>query len=297
MSTTVSCHKPKHCPSHPPTIPRPEPIPYLSHIDRYGINTLWIGFVIFLVATILMMGMAVRHDRRHRTFHLITMVITLVATLSYYAMAIGSGAVYVSLGLFRIHEQETMFLRQVFWARHVDWAITTPLILLDLALLAGLPWLDIVCLLVADEAWVLSGMFSVLHPGRSAGKWGWYLFSWLFLLYVMYKLLGHGRRCAKLQQSSTSSLYTQLAIYTTVLWVMYPIFSGLGEASGVIPANGETVILTILDVLTKVGFGLWLLLAHKHDEGEHGGTLAVYWTEVRGSGAEVGAIQLPGEGA
>jgi bacteriorhodopsin len=97
--------------------------------------------------------------------------------------------------------------------RHVDWAITTPLILFDLALLAGLPWLDIVSLLIADEAMILSSLFTVLHRGRSAwvllmimmsfskssfrfsGKWVWFIISWAFLIYVIFKVLWHGRRC------------------------------------------------------------------------------------------------------
>jgi len=46
-------------------------------------------------------------------------------------------------------------LRQVYWARYVDWAITTPLILLDLTILAGLPGVEILLALVADIAMVL----------------------------------------------------------------------------------------------------------------------------------------------
>jgi bacteriorhodopsin len=73
---------------------------------------------------------------------------------------------------------------------------------------------------------------------------------------------------------------------------MYPLFSALGETSGVISANAETAAFTILDVLTKVGFGLWLLLGHNHSKDEHGATLPAYWIEVRGAGV-AGVIQLP----
>jgi bacteriorhodopsin len=47
--------------------------------------------------------------------------------------------------------------------RYVDWALTTPLLLLDLALLAGLPWIDVLALLVVDEAMILTGAFAGLH--------------------------------------------------------------------------------------------------------------------------------------
>ena len=45
----------------------------------------------------------------------------------------------------------------------MDWALTTPLLLLDLALLGGLPWIHVLALLVADEAMVLTGLFAGLH--------------------------------------------------------------------------------------------------------------------------------------
>ena len=47
--------------------------------------------------------------------------------------------------------------------RLVGGALTTPLLLLDLALLAGLPWIEFLAVLVADEAMSLTALFSGLH--------------------------------------------------------------------------------------------------------------------------------------
>lgn len=61
--------------------------------------------------------------------------------------------------------------RQIFWARYVDWSITTPLLLLDLAFLAGLNGADIYVAIVADIVMVLTGLFGAF--GNSEGqKWG-----------------------------------------------------------------------------------------------------------------------------
>lgn len=57
-------------------------------------------------------------------------------------MANGIGAAFIDVG-----EGNT---REVFYARYIDWLITTPLLLLDLALLAGIPPVDIVLLMVAE---------------------------------------------------------------------------------------------------------------------------------------------------
>jgi bacteriorhodopsin len=51
----------------------------------------------------------------------------------------------------------TTTYRQVFWARYVDWSITTPLLILDLGLLAGMSGAHIIMAIVADLIMVLTG--------------------------------------------------------------------------------------------------------------------------------------------
>lgn len=86
-------------------------------------------------------------------------MITIFATLSYFAMATGHG---VSMKTTIVRHQNdhvpdtfTEVHRQVFWARYVDWSLTTPLLLLDLGLLAGMSGGHIVMAIVADLIMVL----------------------------------------------------------------------------------------------------------------------------------------------
>lgn len=51
-----------------------------------------------------------------------------------------------------------------------DWAITTPLLLLDILLLAGLSIGDTLWILFADIAMIVTGLFGALLPNRY--KWG-----------------------------------------------------------------------------------------------------------------------------
>ena len=68
-------------------------------------------------------------------------------------MAAGEG---VSYHIVRIsHKHHKIILRQIYWARYVDWSITTPLLLLDLTVLAGLPGMDILLAIFADVVMVL----------------------------------------------------------------------------------------------------------------------------------------------
>lgn len=48
-----------------------------------------------------------------------------------------------------------LIFRPIYWARYVDWAITTPLVLVDLTVLAGLPGAEILLALFADVAMIL----------------------------------------------------------------------------------------------------------------------------------------------
>jgi bacteriorhodopsin len=55
-----------------------------------------------------------------------------------------------------VHEGHAdLIARQIYWARYIDLAITTPLILLELMVLAGLPGVEILFVLVADVVMIL----------------------------------------------------------------------------------------------------------------------------------------------
>ena len=84
---------------------------------------LWLGVLAFVAATayFILLGTQAQDGR---IFHIITAVITGMAAFSYLMMATGAGAVLV--------DGDRIF----YYFRYIDWLITTPLLLVDLALLA-----------------------------------------------------------------------------------------------------------------------------------------------------------------
>jgi bacteriorhodopsin len=62
--------------------------------------------------------------------------------------------------------------RQVYYARYIDWLLTTPLLLLDLSLLAGLNGATIFTAVAADIVMILGGLFASFGHTK-AQKWGW----------------------------------------------------------------------------------------------------------------------------
>jgi bacteriorhodopsin len=170
-------------------------------------------------------------------------------------MAIGEGHVKVG------HGDEK---RPFYYARYIDWALTTPLLLLDLLLLAGCDWTRIAFIIFLDLVMVITGLLGGLIS--SSYKWGFFAFGCLAYVGILLELLGPVRAAATRVSSETGSLFDQLAYWTLGLWTAYPVVWGLAEGAHIISLQTEIVLYAILDVSAKAIFGFWLLLRQR-DEG------------------------------
>jgi len=209
--------------------------------------------------------MAFRVPVQKRLFHVLTAFITTFATISYFAMATGDGNSFTHIIVKEAHKHvpdtvEHVF-RQVFWARYIDWALTTPLLLLDLAFLAGMNGADILVAVVADLIMVLLGLFAAF--GATNGqKWGWYAMACVAYLVVVYQLAVSGRRSVLAKSGNTAKLFASIGGFTLILWTLYPIVWGIGDGARKWSVDAEIIAYAVLDVLAKPVFGFWLLFAH-----------------------------------
>lgn len=143
----------------------------------------------------------------------------------------------------------------------MDWALTTPLLLLDLSFLAGLNGANILVALVADLVMVLTGLFAAY--GTSSGqKWGWYAMACVAYLVVVYQLAVPGRRAVLTKDGTTAKLFAAIGGFTLVLWTLYPIVWAISEGAHNWSVDAEIIAYAVLDVLAKPVFGFWLLFAH-----------------------------------
>jgi bacteriorhodopsin len=113
--------------------------------------------------------------------------------------------------------------RQVYYARYVDWSVTTPLLLLDLCLLAGLSGANILVAVVADLIMILTGLFAAFGSG-DAQKWGWYTFACIAYLVVVYQLAFNGRAAVAGKDNKTKAFYGAIGGFTFILWTIYPMY-------------------------------------------------------------------------
>ena len=162
-----------------------------------------------------------------RLYHVVTTLITIFASLSYFAMASGVGISYNHIEVRESHKHvpDTThdIYRQVYWARYVDWSLTTPLLLLDLALLAGMNGGNILMALVADLIMILTGLFAAFGAEGTPQKWGWYAIACFAYLIVIWQLAVHGRATAMSKGGKVGKFFAAIAGFTLVIWTVYPM--------------------------------------------------------------------------
>ena len=186
-------------------------------------------------------------------------------------MAVGGGAVWLRFtsehyNVIEDHNEVSYLFRQFFYARYLDWTLTTPLLILDLAFLAGLNGANIFVAIVADLIMIMTGLFGATSEGSS--KWGWYAMAWAGFLVIIYIFFTSGRKSVQNRTNDTKKLFNYLGIFTLILWLGYPIVWILGEGVRKFSVDGEIIAYAILDVLAKPVFGFWLLLSHARLTGQ-----------------------------
>ncbi|KAI0472555.1 hypothetical protein GGR56DRAFT_676636 [Xylariaceae sp. FL0804] len=255
--------KPTKTHHHPlPTVTHDVPKIHYEHSTDVGHRTLWVVCIVMGLSSLAFYIMAMRVPVQKRLFHVLTGLITTFAFLSYYAMATGDGVtMHTTVLKSRLGVVTEMVKREVYWARYVDWSITTPLLLLDLCLLAGLDGASILVAVVSDVIMILTGLFAALSK-HQAQAWGWYAIACIAYLNVVYQLGYKGRFAVAGKDTRTKAFFGSISLFTLVLWTVYPIVWGVADGARMLGVDGEIISYAILDVLAKPIFGFWLLLTH-----------------------------------
>jgi bacteriorhodopsin len=214
---------------------------------------LWIGTAGMTLGTLAFLAMGWNEtDERKKTYYIVTTFIPAIAAVSYFSMATGFGVIDIPNHDF-----------PVYWARYADWLFTTPLLLLDLALLAGASRNTIGTLVGLDIAMIVTGLGGALATEGAAYRIAWWGISCGFFLVLLYFLVGRLTARAREQPGEVGSLFGTLRNLTMVLWFAYPVVWLVGtEGLAIVGIVPETAIFMVLDLSAKVGFGFLLLRSH-----------------------------------
>ena len=217
-------------------------------------EAIWLalGTVLMLLGTVYFIGKGwgVR-DPEQQEFFVITTMITGIASAAYLSMFFGFGLTEV--------EVAGRGVLDIYWARYADWLFTTPLLLLDLALLAKANRTEISALIILDAFMIVTGLVGALSKQMTFRYVWWFIstVAMILVLYFLYSVLT--ARVAEMDDDVQSTFIT-LRNLTLVLWSLYPILWIVGtEGAGVVSLYVETLGFMVLDVSAKAGFGLLLL--------------------------------------
>ena len=213
---------------------------------------LWIGTLGMTLGMLYFIGSGwgVR-DPEQEQFYIITIFITAIAAASYFSMATGFGLTEVELAGMTL---------DIYWARYADWLFTTPLLLLDLALLARADKNTIYTLIGLDAFMIGTGLVGALVAASVVFRLSWWGISTAALAFLLYFLVRSLGDMADERPPQVNSLVNRLQNLLIVLWVAYPIVWIVGtEGLGVVPLYWETAAFMVLDLSAKVGFGFVLL--------------------------------------
>ena len=215
---------------------------------------LWIGTIGMTLGTLYFIAQGwSESDPERQEYYIITIFIPAIAAASYFSMATGFGLIEVSVsGLGTL---------DIYWARYADWLFTTPLLLLDLALLANADRNTIYTLIGLDVFMIVTGLVGALATEGQVWRIAWWAISTGSFLVLLYYLLGTLSEQAATMTGERAALFSRLRNLVLVLWSLYPVVWILGTESGlaVIPLGVETAAFAVLDLAAKVGFGFVLL--------------------------------------
>jgi len=227
---------------------------------------LWIGTAGMLLGMMYFIarGWNVKDSRRQK-FYIVTTFIAGIAFTNYLAMATGFGV--IDLAPFIEGKEELL----IYWPRYTDWVLTTPLLLYDLALLAGADRNTIATLVGLDVMMILTGLVATLTiaPVDALGMdaeghrliW-WGVSTGFFLVLIFYLFRGLSDRAAELT-GETKSTFNTLRYLIVAIWFVYPAWWLIGtEGLGTIDLYIETAGFMVLDLTAKIGFGIILLRSH-----------------------------------
>jgi len=220
-------------------------------------SSLWVNIALagFSALLFVYMGRNVT-DSRAKFIFAATLMIPLVSISSYTGLVSG-----LTVGFIEMPAGHALAGEEVMsqWGRYLTWALSTPMILLALGLLAKVDTPDLFTVIAADIGMCVTGLAAALVTSSYALRWFFYVISCAFFLVVLYAILVEWPKSAAV--ADTDEIFGTLRALTVVLWLGYPIIWALGvEGFALVQSVGITSWgYSALDIGAKYLFAYLLL--------------------------------------
>ncbi len=145
-------------------------------------------------------------------------------------------------------------------AWYLDWTVTTPLIVLALALTAHvyqshIAWDTTLLLIFAQALTIVTGLFAHITPSLQ-GAYIWFIIGCCMMLLVWYIIWFPMMRVARESGHMLHAKYVRLGLFVIVLWATYPVIWMLSPMGwGCISYEMTRILFVVLPIICKPVFG------------------------------------------
>ena len=227
-------------------------------------SSLWVNIALAGVSILLFVYMGRNIESpRAKFIWVATLLVPLVSLSSYAGLASG-----LTVGFLEMPAGHALAGQEVLspWGRYLTWALSTPMILLALGLLADTDRPTLFTAITMDIGMCITGLAAALITSSYLLRWVFYGISCAFFLAVLYVLLVEWPGDAA--AAGTGEIFGTLKLLTVVLWLGYPILWALGsEGIAVLSVGVTSWGYSGLDILAKYVFALLLLRWGADNEG------------------------------
>ncbi|KAE8147775.1 hypothetical protein BDV25DRAFT_168874 [Aspergillus avenaceus] len=244
--------------------------PVFQELTKTSQRTLWVVVVLMALSSVVFYILGARVPLSKRILHTTMSISTTISFILYLALATGQGITYKhdTLTTHNAHVPNTHddIYRQVLWLRYLNWFLTDPLILLNLALLSGLPGAHLVSGIVADWIMLGAGLLGTF-AGHTPKRWVWFTIAAIAYLTNVYHVGVHGSRAAVNRDAQTKRFFGTVAGVGLLVKVLFPVALAAGALALKINIDAETIVFAIHDIFLQGILGYWLILAHDASPG------------------------------
>jgi|Transcript_19145 bacteriorhodopsin len=186
-------------------------------------------------------------------YHSIAFIMPAISAMSYYAMWTGMGVEF---------KTTDTSPRVIFWARYIDYVVTLPLLLIQLALIAKADTSAMVASTGNAVLFVIALLIGAMNVAPF--KYMWWFGAVVFAVLIVVQLAGRYEGATDI-----AKVLNTIGIAFTVIYPLVWLLGSEGTAS--LGLSQEVAFLTILDLIVKVGFGLYFLLNFEAATGDEVG--------------------------
>jgi bacteriorhodopsin len=230
-----------------------------------SVTILWITTLLMTAGGLLILLVGKRRTPSEQMQTILHGLVPIIAACAYFAMATGQGS--VTLPTDAAIATGTHATRIFYWARYVDWTVTTPLLLVSLGLSgvhSGRTRSDLLLGAVLADLLMIVTAFAFGASEVAWMKWTWFIISCVAFLGVYYVIWGPQMQANARERDDIRASYRRHSAVLSVLWLVYPIVLAVApDGANVISDSLSVLAIAIVDLAAKVVYGLMTIAADK----------------------------------